>query len=504
MHPAPCIEAGGERFRPQFHFSPRQHWINDPNGLVWFEGEYHLFFQHNPFADVWGHMSWGHAVSTDLLHWQELPVAIPEDERASIFSGSIVVDAAHTSGFGDGSAPVLVAVYTGCLRVPSGGQAQELAYSTDRGRSWTKYAHNPVLDLGLKDFRDPKVFWHAPSAAWVMAVVRPDDRQVSFYRSHNLRAWQHLSDFGPAGEAGGIWECPDLIEFPAAGGQTGASRWLLKVDTFAGHPGGTGAQVFIGQFDGTRFVPEDGPRGHGLWVDHGADFYAALSWAHLPAAHVAPVWLAWMNNHRYAAKTPTAPWRGAMSVPRELFLVDTAAGPRLGQRPLPALQTLRGAPRQWPGLRLQAGDTWLDLGESIDGRCCEIEWRIDEANAGDYGLQLRSGRGGQATLVGVDRRRGVLYIDRQHSGFVPDAERWAGRREAPLAAPRGPLTLRILIDRCSVEVFSDDGLSVLTELIFPDDASRGLRAWALGGGVQRSALTLWPLRPTVPVTAPEA
>jgi sucrose-6-phosphate hydrolase SacC (GH32 family) len=297
-----------------------------------------------------------------------------------------------------------------------------------------------------------------------------------------------------------------LIEFRQPGGE---SRWLLKVDTFAGHPGGTGAQVFIGHFDGTRFTATShGDPGHpahqGLWVDCGSDFYAALSWANLPpqaSAHgPRPVWLAWMNNHAYAKHTPTEPWRGAMSVPRELFLVDTPAGPRLGQAPVAALQSLRGAARTWQALSLPDGDTLLDLGPHIDGRCCEVEWVVSEANAAEFGLRVRCG-GGEFTRIGVDTQRGCLFIDRQHSGFVPDAPRWAGRREAPLrldglGRPDGePLTLRVLIDRCSVEVFSGDGLSVLTELVFPADTRRGLCAWVQGGTVAHSTLTVWPLRP---------
>lgn len=484
------LEQGGERFRPQWHFSPQQNWINDPNGLVWFDGEYHLFFQYNPFGDQWGHMSWGHAVSTDLLHWQELPVAIPEDERVSIFSGSIVVDQHNSSGFGDDTDAVLVAIYTGCKRVPEGGQAQELAYSLDRGRTWVKYSGNPVLDIGLRDFRDPKVFWHRPTGRWVMAVVRPDDHVVSFYASHNLRQWQHLSDFGPAGEVGGIWECPDLIEFPAADGKPAHSRWLLKVDTFAGHPGGTGAQVFVGRFDGTRFTPDEPGRTQGTWADHGCDFYAALSWANLPASHTAPVWIGWMNNHGYAKRTPTSPWRGAMSVPRELFLRETPAGTRLGQRPLPALQGHRGEPQRC-SLNLPAGgETPIELG-AVDGRSIELEWALDACSTGTARLLLRCGEG-EYTEVGVDRTRGVLYLSRQHAGFVPSTERWAGQREVALEAPHGPLTLRVLLDRCSVEVFTADGAAVLTELVFPADTSRGLRVVAEGGALQ-GALTLWPL-----------
>lgn len=481
------MSAAIDTFRPAYHFTPSRNWINDPNGLVWFDGEYHLFYQYNPFGDQWGHMSWGHAVSADLLHWQELPVAIPEDERVSIFSGSVVVDTHNTSGFGQAGAVPMVAIYTGCRRVPEGGQAQELAYSLDRGRSWHKYPGNPVLDIGLKDFRDPKVFWHVPTARWVMAVVRPDDHQVSFYASGDLKQWSHLSDFGPAGEDGGIWECPDLIEFAPTG------RWLLKVDTFAGHPGGTGAQIFIGRFDGTRFVAEV-PRGReAMWADHGSDFYAALSWGQLPATHDAPVWIAWMNNHGYAKHTPTAPWRGAMSVPRELFLRDTPGGPRLGQRPWRGLVALRGAPLAWRDVRFSEGETALDLA-GLDGRSLDLQFEIAAGGAADVALHVRCGEG-EFTVVGVDRARGTLFVDRSRSGVEVDARRWGGRREAPLPDAMGAIQLRVLVDHCSVEVFTGDGAATLTELVFPSDTSRGVRV-AVRGGTQAASLRVWALQAT--------
>jgi sucrose-6-phosphate hydrolase SacC (GH32 family) len=498
MNMSEPLEAGGERFRPQWHFTTAKHWINDPNGLVWFDGEYHLFYQHNPFGDQWGHMSWGHAVSTDLLTWKELPVAIPEDERVSIFSGSIVVDTHNTSGFAVDGMPVLVAIYTGCRRVPEGGQAQEIAWSNDRGRTWTKYTGNPVLDIGLKDFRDPKVFWHAPTSRWVMAVVRPFEHKVSFYASGNLREWIHLSDFGPAGEADDIWECPDLIEFAADDGKPMHSRWLLKVDTFSGHPGGTGGQYFIGQFDGTTFTAQAPTDNQGLWTDQGSDFYASLSWANLPAVHKHPVWIGWMSNHQYVARTPTSPWRGAMTVPRELFIRETQDGPRLGQRPIPALALRRGVARTWREFALTSETAELELWP-FDGRSIEIEWVIEASDAQDYGLAVRCGEA-EETVIGVDAVRGVVYIDRSRSGFVPDGERWSGRREAPIdlsagAFTSGSFTLRVLVDRCSVEVFSGDGAVAMTELVFPSDASRGVKAFAEDGSVQRSRITVWPLKP---------
>lgn len=242
--------------RPAIHFSPDRHWVNDPNGPVWFEGRYHLFFQHNPHGDDWGNMSWGHAVSTDLLTWEERPVAIPFREREHIFSGSVVVDHANTSGFGrDGRTP-LVAAYTGWDPV-TGVQSQSIAYSLDAGETWTLYAGNPVLDLGSREFRDPKVVWYPDGGYWVMAVVLATEHRVRFYRSDDLRSWTHLSDFGPANAVGGVWEMPDLYELPVDG-DPDDTRWVLVVSLNPGGvAGGSGAQYFVGDFDGTRFVPDD-------------------------------------------------------------------------------------------------------------------------------------------------------------------------------------------------------------------------------------------------------
>jgi len=460
-----------EAYRPRLHFAPRRNWINDPNGLVFDAGTglYHLFFQHNPFGDVWGHMSWGHATSPDLLNWTELPLAIPEDERASIFSGSVVIDSANTAGFGAGA---WVACYTGALRRPEGGQAQELAYSLDRGLTWTKYAGNPVLDLGLRDFRDPKVFWHGPTGRWTMAVVLPDEHRVAFYASANLRDWIPLSHFGPTGCTSAIWECPDLIHF------ADVDRWLLKVDTFEGHPAGSGAQCWIGQFDGTGFQADAAA----FWADHGSDFYAALSFAGLPAGRP-PVWLAWMNQHAYAKHTPTAPWRGAMTLPRELSLVEEAGHWRLAQSPV-STEALRGAPRDLVG----AG--------AIDGvgEVLELRWELEPGTAEVSTLKLRcSPAGGEFVEVGIDHRHGLVWIDRNRSGAVPDATHWAGRREQAWAGARATLALHVIVDRCSVEVFSGDGAVALTEVIYPSPGSDGVAVLAQGGQWLRSVFTVWPL-----------
>jgi sucrose-6-phosphate hydrolase SacC (GH32 family) len=258
---AHAAESYREPWRPQFHFTPATNWMNDPNGMVFYDGEYHLFYQFNPFGDKWGHMSWGHAVSRDMARWEHLPVALYEENDVMIFSGSAVVDWKNTSGFGQDGTPPMVAIYTGhYTKKPL--QNQHIAYSNDRGRTWTKYSGNPVLDIGEKDFRDPKVMWHEPTKRWVMTVAWPAHRKVRFYSSPNLKDWTHLSDFGPAGSTKGIWECPDLFPLAVEGSSIGNrqaaignQKWLLIVNIGSGAPaGGSGCQYFVGNFDGKQFV----------------------------------------------------------------------------------------------------------------------------------------------------------------------------------------------------------------------------------------------------------
>src|SRR5687767_3125988 len=233
-----AAESYREPWRPQFHFTPATNWMNDPNGMVYYDGEYHLFYQFNPFGEVWGHMSWGHAVSRDLVHWEHLPVALHEENDVMIFSGSAVVDWYNTSGFGTPWNPALVAIYTGHSETE---QTQNLTYSTDRGRTWSKYESNPVIAIGERDFRDPKVFWHEPSRQWIMVTVLSDQHKVRFDGSTDLKHWSYLGDFGPAGATDGQWECPDLFALPVEG-ETGLTKWVLKVDVLKG----TGAQYFVG------------------------------------------------------------------------------------------------------------------------------------------------------------------------------------------------------------------------------------------------------------------
>ena len=298
-------------YRPRLHFTPAKNWMNDPNGLVWHKGEYHLFFQHNPFGTKWGHMSWGHAVSQDLINWEELPVAIAEDQDGAIFSGSAV-------SVGD----EIVAIYT---RHTETHQSQCIARSTDNGRTFVKYENNPVLDENKKDFRDPKVFRYQDH--WIMCAVQPWDHQVSFYKSADLISWQHLSNFGPAAAIDGVWECPDLFPLTIDGEQV----WVLLVSLNPGGLYGSGTQYFIGDFDGTTFTPKystEQPR----WIDFGKDNYAGVTFNNEPNGK--RVFIAWMANWEHVKEHPETSWSNAMTIPRELGLVRYENEVVLTQQPM--------------------------------------------------------------------------------------------------------------------------------------------------------------------------
>ena len=472
-----------EPFRPQFHFSPARNWTNDPNGLVYFDGEYHLFFQYNPFGDRWGHMSWGHAVSPDLVHWQELPVALPEENGIMIFTGSTVVDQHNTSGFCAASKPCMVAIYTGHTEKNGSHptlQTQNLAYSNDRGRTWTKYSHNPVLDLHMTDFRDPKVIWYEPTKRWVMVVAFPNEHKVRFYGSPDLKHWQALSDFGPAGAASGQWECPEFFELPVQG-KPGAMRWVLKIGLNPGAlQGGSGEQYFTGQFDGARFT-NDNPSALTLWTDYGKDCYCALTFNNLPPKHAA-VMIGWMDNWQYAGDVPTKPWRGQMTAPRALALREGPDGLRLIQQPVESLQKLRKQ-----HLTLDAAKP-----RQLDSDTFEFESTTPLGKAREAGWKLLASDG-TYTLVGFDRQKQQLFVDRTHSGEIGFSKDFPARTAAPLRLAGSELQLHVLVDRSSVEVFAADGRLAMTNLVFPPPAARGIQFYSEGGKTGVVKAELWTL-----------
>ena len=471
-------------YRPQVHFTPARHWMNDPNGLVYFDGWYHLFFQYNPYGARWGNMSWGHAVSRDLLHWRQLPVAIPQGPRHMIFSGSAVVDWHDTSGFGVDGRPPLVAIYTAAPRGSRGPQTQNLAYSTDGGWHWRKYAGNPVLNIGLRNFRDPKVFRYAPGHEWVMVVSRAAQRRVSFYVSRDLKTWRYTGDFGPAGDTRGVWECPDLFELPVQN-RPGERRWVLKVDVQQHRPGtGGGGQVFIGRFNGRTFSAI-GP--HAQTVDLGEDYYASASWSNLPAGGPGVITLGWMDNWLYAQSAPTAPWRGAMAFPRVLSLRREGTTYRLIQRPIAALATLRGASRQLGPFVAPSARRLLAV--SARGAAHEIHTRIDVGRRGRFVLTIGSSDGRQVELGYDARARQFTLRRRGHYRFSPQFD---SDNAAPLATAHGRITLNVIIDRSSVEAFVNHGALTAAEGFYARGGAYTVSVRTTRARIER--MRIWRLR----------
>jgi fructan beta-fructosidase len=483
---AKAAETYSEPFRPQFHFTPEKNWMNDPNGMVYFAGEYHLFYQYNPFGDKWGHMSWGHAVSKDMVHWDHLPLALPEENGVMIFSGSAVIDWKNTSGFGVNGQPPMVAIYTGHYTTKP-LQNQHIAYSNDKGRTWKKFEGNPVLDIGEKDFRDPKVHWDEATQRWIMTIAWCNERKVRFYASDNLRDWSHLSNFGPAGSTTGIWECPDL--FPLT--LHGKTKWVLIVNVGGGAPaGGSGCQYFIGDFDGRRFkLDEQQPESKALWADFGPDFYAAVSWSDVPKMDGRRLWLGWMSNWMYAGDVPTSPWRSAMSIPRELGLKTVGSEIRLTQQPIRELEKLRGKAQRFKGGSVSEANEWLRANK-VQGNLMELAVQFDAApGIGKRGLKVLRG-GNEETVVRLEDGR--VSIDRSKSGKVDFKPDFAKPFSAPVGS--GPVTLRVFVDVSSVEVFVNDGETVLTGLVLPSATSQGMEFFEEGAVGKISKIEAWPLK----------
>ncbi|MFK8909009.1 glycoside hydrolase family 32 protein [Streptomyces sp. YS-3] len=681
-----------ETYRPEFHYTPQKNWMNDPNGLVYFKGEYHLFYQYNPDGNSWGDMSWGHAVSGDLVHWKELPLALSHDDKEMVFSGSAVVDWTNTTGFGTKANPPMVAIYTSNDK-GTGKQAQSIAYSTDRGRTWTKYQGNPVIDLGSKDFRDPKVQWFAPTQSWLMTVSLSAEHKVRFHSSKNLKNWELLSDFGPAGATGGAWECPDLFPL-AVDGDKKRIKWVLVVNINPGGiTGGSGTQYFVGDFDGRTFTADDKgsytpppgvivqdfegtdfgtwkatgtafgeapatgslagqsevagydgegfansfhsgdattgtltsppftvdnpylnfkvgggnhphqddtvlergpvPRGTGLadlegdtyggwtatgpafgttraqpvsretsvnllvdgqvvasatgsnsetldwasfdmrpyvgktaqiqlvdnntdgwghimadrfttasapaksvaqradWADYGKDYYAAVSWENAPGGR--RYMIGWMNDWEYGGSIPTSPWRGAQSIPRQMALRTVDGRIQLTSEPVDSLASLReGRPATASGVTVTTTSQPL-IGANAQGKGLDIETTFSLKDAERFGLKVRTGTGGEETVIGYDTTTQELYVDRTHSGEVGFSSAFPGVQRAPMKAENGKVKLRVLVDESSVEVFGGRGESVITDQIFPDPTSRGVRVFAENGSVRLDQATVWHL-----------
>jgi len=480
-----------EKFRPQYHYSPESAWMNDPNGMVYFEGEYHLFYQHHPYSNRWGPMHWGHAISTDLVHWEQMPIALKPDHNGTIFSGSAVVDWNDTSGFFEGGKG-LVAMFTQEDTNPITGaprQRQSLAYSKDKGRTWTMYANNPVLTHEeMTDFRDPKVLWDEARERWVMVLAAGD--RVIFYHSLNLIDWTFGSEFGlQEGSHAGVWECPDLFELPVDNDRHNR-KWVLivSIGSMPEYPEGSRTQYFIGSFDGERFVNDEQPENVN-WLDHGRDNYAGVSWSDIPDQDGRRVFIGWMSNWKYANETPTDTWRSAMTLPRTLELRAFNDGIRLVQCPVDELKQLRIRSDEEHNAQLTQ-----DPKSFIEADCYEIEAEFELQDAKEFGFAVRDRDGKQVTWIGYDTEKQTLFIDRSASGITDFNEEFSCRHEAPLSPVNGKVSMRLFVDWSSVEVFGNDGRVAMTDLIFPDQESRGVSFFMEGGSVDILSCKLYKLK----------
>ncbi|HTI58325.1 glycoside hydrolase family 32 protein [Mucilaginibacter sp.] len=449
-----------EQYRPQIHFSPAAHWMNDPNGLVYYKGVYHLFYQYYPKATVWGPMHWGHATSTDLVHWNNKPIALYPDSLGLIFSGSAVVDINNTSGLGKNGRPPLIAIFTHHDQAKekdgkNDTENESMAYSNDGGNTWQKYAHNPVLkNPGISDFRDPKVSWYAPGKKWIMTLATKD--RITFYSSPNLKDWTKESEFGETlGAHGGVWECPDLFPMTAADGK---KMWVLIVNINPGGPqGGSATQYFTGDFDGKTFKPNNTDT---RWADQGTDEYAGVTWSNTGNRRI---FLGWMSNWNYATTVPTKAWRSAMTIPRDLKLVKVDTAYYLASQPVKELGGLKDETKSLPAMAVKGE---VNLTKILNRSDNQFQLSLSAKQLKGFSITLSNGAGDKL-LIGFDEKENSWFIDRTHageSGFNNDfAKRFAVKRIGSAAGT----DMTLVVDAASVELFADKGLTVMTSIFFP-------------------------------------
>ena len=442
--PQPPVQSSrDEQFRPQVHYTPSANWINDPNGMVYANGVWHLYYQYNPMGNDWGNMSWGHATSSDLIHWTEQPVAMTPNQWGDIFSGSAIVDKDNVAGFGENA---IISFYTA-----SGEHQQQcLAYSNDGGITYTQFEGNPIIpNTDRGDFRDPKVFYHAESQKWIMCLALGWEQGVELWSSTNLKSWTYLSTFksNSARSNQGQWECPDLVKLP----YNGSEKWVMIVSNNPGGPvGGSGTEYFIGDFDGTNFVADE--RNYPLWLDYGSDNYAGVTWSNAPDDRT--VLIGWMNNWNYCGNVPCSPWRSAMTLPRELTLIEVDGQPMLSTTIVKELDNIAG---EWQ----LAQD-----GICREGDAYEMKVVLDpKENASfsvrnDIGEYLEISVNASAGKIIAKRTSATGDISFNGSFSLPSIA-------APYNKTLDTLELHIYVDKSSVEIISEDGTTVLTCLVFP-------------------------------------
>jgi fructan beta-fructosidase len=471
------ISAEEQLYRPNFHFTPKANWMNDPNGMFYFNGTYHLYYQYYPDGNVWGPMHWGHATSTNMIAWEEEPIAIYPDDLGLIFSGSAVVDVNNTSGFGkDGIVPI-VAMYTyHNMKGEQAGdldfQTQAIAYSLDEGMTWVKYDKNPVIpNSGIKDFRDPKVIWDVDHSKWIMTLAAGD--KVLFYSSLNLREWILESSFGAAfGQHDGMWECPDLFPIKVSGQDE--TKWVLLVSINPAAPnGGSGTQYFVGDFDGQKFTLDTDfkqqlQQDRAVWLDYGRDNYAGVTWSNIPKKDGRKLFIGWMSNWEYARDVPTETWRSAMTIPRELKLKKNEKEFVLSSAPVSELSKYVSKTIVKETLTVNNQKTIITQSE-IDLSRVRIQLEMNHLKSDKYDFTFQNSFGDRLSF-GIDNIKKQYYLNRQNSGKVTFSDKFANTiSKAPIKNPSNMLKIEVLVDKTSIEVFYNDGETIMTEIFFPNE-----------------------------------
>ncbi|WP_100614121.1 glycoside hydrolase family 32 protein [Confluentibacter citreus] len=465
-------------YRPSLHFTPKEAWMNDPNGMFYYNGYYHLYFQHYPDGNVWGPMHWGHAISTDMVTWKEMPIAIFPDEKGYIFSGSAVVDVNNTSGFGKGGGQPIIAMFTyhdveGEKAGKTNYQSQAIAYSLDEGQTFTKYSGNPVIkNPDIKDFRDPKIVWDSIHEKWLMVLAA--GQKIMFYSSSNLKDWKLESDFGDGiGAHGGVWECPDF--FPMVVQGTDEIKWVLLVSINPGGPnGGSATQYFVGDFDGKQFTIDpsfekdlNSSEHKSIWIDYGRDNYAGVTWANIPDTDGRKLFMGWMSNWHYAQDVPTETWRSAMTVAREVELKKNETGYRLLSKPIKELTNYRSTKYKKENVAIK-GDTKIIASDDIDLASAEVNFNISDLKDKGFTFKLTN-KEGDTLAFGYNNSDESFFVDRRKSGKTDFSEKFASHVSKAKRTSLNPdLTGTIILDKTSIELFFDNGETVMTEIFFPN------------------------------------
>ena len=466
-----------EYHRGKYHFSPAYGWMNDPNGMFYKDGEWHLFYQYNPYASVWGNMNWGHAVSRDLISWEHLPVAISPDGLGTIFSGSSVVDHSNTAGFGEGA---VVAFYTSA----GDSQSQSMAYSLDNGRTFVKYEGNPIITSVKRDFRDPKVFWHEGTSKWIMVLAAGNE--VEFYSSCNLKEWNFESAFGKEyGSHAGVFECPDLVELPVEGQDY--NKWMLVVNINPGGPsGGSATQYFTGDFDGHSFICESA-EDKVKWMDYGKDHYATVSFSNAPSDRC--VVMAWMSNWQYAASVPTRQYRSSNSIPRDLSLYVQDGEHYVKVLPSPEVYALRQDKVPHKVGNITKSRNFADMLLPYSN-CFEMELSFTPKNSDQFSITLYNDYG-ESVKMTYDLDSLEFSMDRNESGLVSFSKDFLVITKAPLASQK-KYQLNLFVDKCSIEVFDGAGRMAMTNLVFPTHPYTHVKFDSVGGNVNVNTLVIYP------------